>query len=207
MIPSSPPKLVRPAQSTLILFDQALSNKLHSSLVLRPSASQKIQNPSARSKSHDIANSNELIPTTTPSGDKSQIARLLSTKDPELVNQAISIKDPIIVQGTRNKKRILDDYQKKSGKDSNDSIVARKKGKISDDISIDRYRLRPSLDKWYRVGDLHLYNVITTIIKECQVTFSKENLANLRLVNKDYAAIVPKVICWLWIDFTPLREP
>jgi len=207
MIPSSPPKLVRPAQSTLILFDQALSNKLHSSLVLRPSASQKIQNPSARSKSHDIANSNELIPTTTPSGDKSQIARLLSTKDPELVNQAISIKDPIIVQGTRNKKRILDDYQKKSGKDSNDSIVARKKGKISDDISIDRSQMRPSLDKWYLVGDLHLYNVITTIIKECQVTFSKENLANLRLVNKDYAAIVPKVICWLWIDFTPLREP
>jgi hypothetical protein len=34
MIPSSPPKLVRPAQSTLILFDQALKDKLHSSLVL-----------------------------------------------------------------------------------------------------------------------------------------------------------------------------
>jgi hypothetical protein len=138
MIPSSPPKLVRPAQSTSILFDQALSNKLHSSLVLRPSASQKIQNPSARSKLHDIANSNKPIPTTTPLGINSQIARLLSTRDPELVNQATSINDPIIVQGTRHKKRILDDYQKKFGKDSNDSIVARKKGKISDDISIDR---------------------------------------------------------------------
>ncbi len=34
MNPSSPPKLVRPAQSTSISFDQALSNKLHSSLVL-----------------------------------------------------------------------------------------------------------------------------------------------------------------------------
>ena len=67
--------------------------------------------------------------------------------------------------------------------------------------------MRPSLDKWYRVGNLHLYNVITTIIKECRVTFSKEDLANLRLVNKDYAAIVPKVICWLRIDYTPLREP
>ncbi len=61
--------------------------------------------------------------------------------------------------------------------------------------------MRPSLDKWY------LYNVITTIIKECQVTFSKEDLANLRLVNKDYGAIVPKVIRWLRIDFTPLRKP
>ncbi len=67
--------------------------------------------------------------------------------------------------------------------------------------------MRPSLNKWYHVGDLHLYNVITTIIKECRVTFSKEDLSNLRLVNKDYAAIVPKVIRWLRVDLTPLREP
>ena len=67
--------------------------------------------------------------------------------------------------------------------------------------------MRPSLDKWYRVGNLHLYNIITMIIKECRVTFSREDLSNLWLVNKDYAAIVPKVIHCLRIDFTPLREP
>ena len=67
--------------------------------------------------------------------------------------------------------------------------------------------MRPNLNKWYRVGDLHLYNIITTIIKECRVTFSKEDLSNLRMVKKDYAAIVTKVICWLQIDFTPLHEP
>ncbi len=127
MNPSSPPKLVRPAQSALISLDQALSNKLHSSLVLRLSASQKIQNPSARSKLHVIADSNQPIPTTTPSRVKSQIALLLSNKDPESVNQAIPINDPIIVQGMRDKKRILEDYQKKFGKDSNDSIATRKK--------------------------------------------------------------------------------
>ncbi len=207
MIPSSLPKLIQPAQLTLILFDQALSDKLHSSLVLRSSASQKIQHPSARSKLHDIANSNKPIPTTTPLGIKSQIACLLSTKDPESAIQATSINDPIIVQGTRDKKRVLDDYQKKFGKDSNNSIVARKKGKISDNISLDRSRMRPSLNKWYHVGNLHLYNVITTIIKECRVTFSKEDFANLRLVNRDYGAIVPKVIHWLRIDFTPLCKP
>jgi hypothetical protein len=148
MSPSSPPKLVRPAQSTSISFDQALSNKLHSSLVLRPTASQKIQNPTARSKSHDIAKSNVPIPITTSLGVKSQIAHLLSTKDPESVNQATSLNDPIIVQGTRDKKRILDDYQKKYGKDRTDSIVVRKKGKTSDHISLDRSRMRPILDKW-----------------------------------------------------------
>ncbi len=158
-------------------------------------------------KSHNTAKSNEPTPTTTSLGVKSQIALLLSTKDSELVNQTTSINDPIIVQDTRDKKRILDGYQKKYGKDCNDSIVVRKKGKTSDHISLDRSRMRPSLDKWYRVGDLHLYNVITTIIKECRVTFSKEDLANLRLVNKDYAAIVPNVIRWLRIDYTPLREP
>ncbi len=104
MNPSSLPKLVCPAQLTSISFDQALSNKLHSPLVLRPSASQKIQNPSARSKLHVIANSNQPIPTATPSGIKSQIAFLLSNKDPESANQAMPINDPIIVQGMGNKK-------------------------------------------------------------------------------------------------------
>ena len=37
--------------------------------------------------------------------------------------------------------------------------------------------------------------------------FLQRDLSNLRLANKDYAAIVPKVIHWLRIDFTPLCEP
>jgi hypothetical protein len=67
--------------------------------------------------------------------------------------------------------------------------------------------MRPSLDKWYQVGDLHLYNVITTIIKECRVSFLSEDLTNLCLVNKDFANIVPKVLCWLQVDFTSLQDP
>jgi hypothetical protein len=127
MSPSSLPKLVRPAQLTPISFDQALSNKLHSSLVLWSSASQKIPNPSFPSKSHVIADSNQPIPTATPSRVQSQIALLLSNKDSESVHQTISINDPIIVQGMCDKKRILEDNQKKIGKDSNNLIVTRKK--------------------------------------------------------------------------------
>jgi hypothetical protein len=67
--------------------------------------------------------------------------------------------------------------------------------------------MRPSLDKWYQVGDLHLYNVITTIIKECRVTFSNEDLFNLCLVNKDFANIVSKVLPLLQVNFTPLQDP
>ncbi len=57
------------------------------------------------------------------------------------------------------------------------------------------------------MGDLHLYNVITTIIKECRVSFSSEDLSNLCLVNKDFANIVPKVLRWLQVDFTSLQDP
>jgi hypothetical protein len=57
------------------------------------------------------------------------------------------------------------------------------------------------------VGDLHLYNIITTITKECRVSFLKEDIFNLCLVNKDFANIVPKVLRWLRVDFTPLQDP
>ena len=57
------------------------------------------------------------------------------------------------------------------------------------------------------MGDLHLYNVITTIIKECRVIFLKEDISNLCLVNKDFANIVPKVLHWLQVDITPLQDP
>jgi hypothetical protein len=57
------------------------------------------------------------------------------------------------------------------------------------------------------VGDLHLYNVITTIIKECRIIFSKEDISRLCLVNKDFAKFVPKVLPWLRVNFTPLQDP
>jgi hypothetical protein len=119
----------------------------------------------------------------------------------------MSSNNSIIVKGTREKKCILMEIQEKFGSEYPELIVTRKKGKISNDTSLHRARMRPSLDKWYRVGGLHLYNVITTIIKECRVSFSKQDLSNLHLVNKDFANIVPKVLCWLRVNLSPLRDP
>jgi hypothetical protein len=67
--------------------------------------------------------------------------------------------------------------------------------------------MRPCINKWYQVGDLHLHNVITTTIKECRVIFLKEDIFNLCLVNKDFAIIVLKVLHWLQINITPLQDP
>jgi hypothetical protein len=113
----------------------------------------------------------------------------------------------IIVQGTHKKKRILIAYQEKNGSKYPELIVIRKKGKIPNDTSLHCAHMRPSLDKWYQVGDLHLYNVITTIIKECRVSFSNKDLSNLCVVNKDFANIVQKVLHWLRVDFIHLQDP
>ncbi len=52
------------------------------------------------------------------------------------------------------------------------------------------------------MGDLNLYNVITT-----KVSLSSEYLSNFCLVNKDFVNIVPKVLDWLQVDFTSLQDP
>jgi hypothetical protein len=98
-------------------------------------------------------------------------------------------------------------YQEKISSEYPELILTRKKGKISNDTFLHRARMRPSLNKWYQVGDLHPYNIITTIIKECRVSFLKEDISNLCLVNKDFANTVQKVLCWLRVDFTPLQDP
>jgi hypothetical protein len=54
---------------------------------------------------------------------------------------------------------ILMAYQEKFGSVYPESIGTRKKGKISDNTSLHHAGMRPSLDKWYQVGDLHLYSV------------------------------------------------
>jgi hypothetical protein len=176
--------------------------------VIRPTASKKISTALLLST---LAKPAEPLhqPSVTDAPDvNSKIVTLLHTSDSVTASHDMSsINNSIIAKGTREKKRILTAYQKKFGSEYPELIVTRKEGKISDDTSLHCACMRPSLDKWYRVGDLHLYNVITTIIKECRVSFLKEDISNLCLVNKDFANIVLKVLRWLLVNFTPLRDP
>jgi hypothetical protein len=134
-------------------------------------------------------------PSPTDASDvNSKIVTLLQTSNSVTASHDMSSNNSIIVKGTHEKKRILMAYQEKFGSEYPELILTRKKGKISDDTSLNCARMRPSLNKWYQVGDLHLYNIITTIIKECRVSFLKEDISNLCLVNKDFANIVPKAL-------------
>jgi hypothetical protein len=171
MGPVSPPKVVRPLRVATISFEQVLSNKLHSTLVIQPTASKKI---SAALLSSTLAKPAEPLhqPSPTDANDvNSKIVTLLHTSNSVTASHDMLSNNSIIVKGTHEKKCILTAYQEKFGSKYHESIVTRKKGKISDDKSFHRTRMRPSLNKWYQVGDLHLYNVITTIIKECRVSF------------------------------------
>jgi hypothetical protein len=161
--------------------------------MIPPTASKKISTALLSSK---LAKPSEPLHQPSPA-DRSdvnpKIVTLLHTSNLVTANHDMSSNNSIIVKGTGEKKRILTAYQEKIGSEYPESIVIRKKGKIPDDTSLHCTRMRHSLDKWYLVGDLHLYNVITTIIKESRVSFSKEDNSNLCLVNKDFLNILPKV--------------
>ncbi len=91
------------------------------------------------------------------------MATLLHTSNSVTANYTMLSNNSIINQGTREKKCILTAYQEKFHSEYPELIVTKKKGKISNNTSLHRARMRPSLNKWYQVGDLHLYNIITTI--------------------------------------------
>ncbi len=174
--------------------------------MIQPTASKKVSTASLLSY---LAKPTEPLhqPSHTEASDvKSKLVTLLHTSDSVTASHDMSSNNSIIVQGTRKKKRILTNYQEKLGSEYPELIVTKRKGKISDDTSLLCARMRPGLNKWFWVGDLHLYNVITTIIKECRVIFLKEDLSNLCLVNKDFADIVPKVLCWLQVNLSPLQN-
>ncbi len=175
--------------------------------MVQPTASKKVSTALLLSKLAKPAEPLHQPSHTDASDVKSKIVTLLHTSNSVTASHDMSSNNFIIVQGTYEKKCILTDYQEKNRSEYPELIVTRKKGKIFNNTSLHCTCMRPSLNKWYRVGDLHLYNVITTIIKECRVIFSKEDLSNLCLVNKDFAIIVPKVLHWVRVDFTPLQDP
>jgi hypothetical protein len=147
--PVSPPKVVCLLCMASISFEQVLSHKLHSTLVIRPTASKKISTASLLST---LAKPAELLqqPSPTDASDiNSKIVTLVQTSNSMTASHDMSSNNSIILKGTREKKRILTAYQEKFGSEYLDLIVTRKKGKISDNTSLHCACMRPSLDKWY----------------------------------------------------------
>ncbi len=66
--------------------------------------------------------------------------------------------------------------------------------------------MKPSTNKYYRVKELTIYNVITIVTQE-YTAFSKNKLLNIHLLNTDFAKMIPKLQHWLQIDFFLLLKP
>ena len=114
-----------------------------------------------------------------------------------------------LVTGTKEKRRILQQYELKFGAGYSDSIITKKKGKLAaDDVSpaIPSARMRPELNKYYRVDTITLHNVIAIVMRE-YAEFSPSEILAIRLLNKDFAVFVPKVLRWLQVDISSLRDP
>ena len=114
-----------------------------------------------------------------------------------------------LVTGTKEKRRILQQYEMKFGAGYSDSIITKKKGKLTtDDVSpsISSARMRPELNRYYRVDTITLHNVIAIVMRE-YAEFSPSEILAIRLLDKDFAVFVPKALRWLQVDFSSLRDP
>ena len=67
------------------------------------------------------------MPIVTPSDVNTQITTILRGSDLASTNRNIPFNDPIVVQGTCDKKHFLADYQDKFGKNNTDLIVTQKR--------------------------------------------------------------------------------
>jgi hypothetical protein len=128
MGPVSPPKVVHPLCMAPISFEQVLSNKLHSTLVIQPTASKKI---STALLLFTLAKPAEPLhqPYPTDAYDvNSKIVTLLHTSNSVTASHDMWGNNSIIIKGTHEKKCILMAYQEKFGSKYPESIVTRKKG-------------------------------------------------------------------------------
>ena len=191
--PPSPPSLVR-HNSPATSFDRQISSKLHSNLVLR----HPTKSPSQRKQG-----GNSAAPAPPSIAPALLIARTPPRATPPSGQQREN-PSTMVVPGAKEKRRILDQYERTYGAGYPDSIITKKKGKLDDSLPLPR--MRPALDKYYRVDTITLHNVITIVMRD-YAAFAPTELSAIRQLDKDFAVFVPKVLEWLKVDFLPLREP
>jgi hypothetical protein len=118
-----------------------------------------------------------------------------------------SLSDQITIKGSKEKRCILNAYEKEFDSNNLDSIITRKKGKLKYSLPLDCWNcMRPSLNKYSRAEELTLHNVMTLVLKEYGALTYQE-LLHIHLLNTEFARMIPKLLCWLKVNFLPLQEP
>ena len=130
------------------------------------------------------------------------IARTAPLTDPSLRHTP---SPSTLVSATKEKRRILDQYERDFGSGYPESIITKKKGK-HDPPPLSMSRMRPALNKYYRTEEVTLHNVIAIVMRD-YAAFIPQELQAIRQLDKDFSFFIPKVLHWLSVDFSPLREP
>ena len=155
---------MRPSLPNETSFEQGLSNKLHNSLVInnKSKSKQSIKQPTGA-----ITSTTSAFPVA-PSTKKATQLPAKSHSCTAVLPMPIS-DISLSVSGTREKKCILEEYVSKFGSGHQESIITMKKGKL--DINKPLHfatsswkGMKPSSNKYYRVEELTIYNVITIVI-------------------------------------------
>ena len=201
-----------------LTFEQQLSHNTHSRLLSFPSHTKNVQPRPTRtdrlkndslSKPVRLLVSNQPLSAPTNFSCPQELVREQEEYDENQESSAVDIARVAIVSGTDQKKRILDTYQALYGEGFSESIVVAKKGKHhhNETLSHSSARMRPSNDKKYSVMEITLYNIITIVINNSKHLLDDQDILNIQLVNKDFSTFIPKVIRWMKVDFTSLKQP
>jgi len=167
-------------------FEQSFRDKLHNKLVPRTRKPQKLKSPA---NSLTVACSTDVIGSAQQSRIDAVVESLSNKTMPIIVD------DEITVQGSKHKAAILQEYSATFGKAYSTPIVTEKKGKKSQCISNNNITfMRPSIGIQYRVDELSIHNVITTVIKV--ISFEKSDLHSLSCTSKLLARVIPKTLRW-----------
>ena len=193
-------ELQRPKSPT-ISFEERVGNQVHGGLVRLPTAGRR----------HNKSKSNYTFPSA---GNDASFPRKLHNAiveaDTKSNFQAASeryhgkVVSGKLVKGTVEKRSILEAYEQTFNPDPSTSIVARKKGK-TDVSSNSCVRMRISSNRYYRVDELTLYNVMAPLIVSNFLDHGQ--LDSLSMTCKLLRSVIPKVLYWSTLEFSSLLEP
>lgn len=170
-----------------------------------------------------VSVSSSITRSTTEQGELSSYPKLQSLLATDA--NKVSIQSKAFSQGakgTKEKRKILAAYEDRFRGDNPESIIIKKKGKVnvadvpcnSHNLFVDREsdylpsrRMRPSLNKQYRVDNLSFQHVLAIILKEQHSSFSEQDICALKAANTEFLQFVPAILRWLLVDFSSLSQP
>jgi hypothetical protein len=188
--------------SPILSFEERLGKEVHGKIVrLHPSGCRSLNNDKGKNLFTSTNNDASLPRTIHNALVEADAKADFHAASERYHGKVVSGK---LVQGTMEKRSILDAYESAFKPDPASSIVANKKGK-TDELPKSLVRMKVSGDRYYRVNELTLHNVVPSLI--VSGFLDRQQVGRLSKTCKLLSTTIPKVLHWSTLDFSSLREP